>query len=239
MKITHSSSLLAGALVASLLTIPSFAEAKAFGYTNVKAGYSYENFHQSVLALKAGSRAPLKGSSSAAIPLGISAGFGYYFNSVFGLRVEAEYLYRLGAKFQDDVLKFGNANGANPDLPVSSQAQIQSLLGNVYLDLYVASSVNFYLSAGAGSNFNNLTMDWHNSGQASDHGRVNSLKKSTLTWQVGAGIGIALGKNLGLDFNVRYIDFGKAKIDAKGSLSGTLEVPFTALEGLVGLSYRF
>lgn len=238
MKVAHSGSLLTGALVASLLTIPSFAEAKAFGYTNIKAGYSYENFHQSVFALKAGNKAPLKGSSSAAIPLGVSAGFGYYFNSVFGLRVEAEYLYRLGTKFQDDVLKFGNAN-ASPDLPVSSQAQIQSLLGNVYLDLYVASSVNFYLSAGAGSNFNNLTIDWHNSGQVSDRGRVNSLKKSTLTWQVGAGMGIALGKNLGLDFNVRYTDFGQAKIDAKGSLSGTLDAPFTALEGLVGLSYRF
>lgn len=240
MKNTKSNTLFACILTSGLLAAPSFMEAKAFGYTNLKAGYSYEHLVPGTFTLVAGHQMPLqKKSSSAGIPLGVSAGFGYYITPSIGLRVEAEYLYRLEAKFADDVFLGNGASGAMPSMSAKPRAQIQSLLGNVYLDFYVVPSVNFYLSAGAGSGMIDAKIAWVNSASAADRGELASLKKSSFAWQVGAGMGIALGQNLGLDFNVRYADFGKAQIRARGAFAISGDLAFSALEALVGLSYRF
>lgn len=238
MKKIRSTTLFAGALAMGLSVAPSLMEANVFGYTSLKAGYSYEKLVPGSFVLVAGPQMPLqKKSSSAGIPLGVSAGFGYYFTPALGLRIEAEYIYRLGAKFADDV--FHGSGVANPSSSAKPRAQIQSLLGNVYLDFYVAPSVNFYLSAGAGSGMIDARIGWVNFARPSDRGELASLKKSSLTWQAGGGMLVAIGQNIGLDFNVRYIDFGKAQIRARGAFAISGDLAFSALEALVGLNYRF
>lgn len=227
----------AGVLATGLFILPSL-EARTFGYTALKAGYSYEKLAPGPFRLVAGVEEPLeRKSSSAGVPLGVSAGFGYYFTPGFGLRLEAEYIYRLGARFADDA--FRSSNNASPSKSAQPRAQIQSVLGNIYLDYYVVPSVNFYLSTGVGSGMIDARIAWVNFTTPSDRGELASLKKSSLTWQVGMGMGIALGQNLGLDFNVRYIDFGKAQIRARGAFAISGDLAFNALEALVGLSYRF
>lgn len=242
MKKTHLAPIFASVFAAGLLLSPSPVEARAFGYTTLKAGYSYETLHQSVFALRANANLPKKtmaGSSSRAIPIGLSAGFGYQFTSFLGLRAEAEYVYRLDARFQKGVLPSANGNGADPATNVEPRAQIQSVLGNAYLDLYLAPSFNFYLSTGIGAGYIDARVDWLNTVMGSDRGTLSSLKGSSFAWQIGGGMRVLFGRNLGLDLNVRYIDFGKAKIDARGAYSTTAELPFSGTEGFVGLTYQF
>lgn len=236
MKVAYLDHLFFRLLASLLFLAPSFLGAKVFGYFGLKSGYSYEQFSQTTLFVPKSNLSPSMNASTAhGIPLGLDAGFGYRFTPSFGFRIEAEYLYRFGGKFSDSTLDFGNPTAA-PNVDAKHQTTISNLLGNLYLDYYLGSSVYFYVGGGVGSSLSDATIPWKGTRGV---GTVSTLKKLSFTWQAGGGLGVLISSNLSLDFNVRYIDFGNAKLRAKGALILTGDLPYKALEGLVGLNYRF
>lgn len=70
-----------------------------------------------------------------------------------------------------------------------------------------------------------------------DRGEMNVLKKSSLAWQVGAGMNMVLGQNLGFDLNVCDMDFGKTQIGVKGAFSTSADVPFNRSTDRINLSF--
>lgn len=237
MKIAYNNRFLAGTLAIILSTTPSFLGAKVFGYVGLKSGYSSESFLNTTITFpKTNLSHQAKGSSTFGIPAGVDVGFGFNVTPSFGIRIEAEYLYRFGGKFKNDSWKFSNA--AAPDIDIKHQAQISNLLGNIYLDYYIGSSAYFYLSGGIGSSLSNTTFTWYNTG---DHrsGKTSTLNELSLAWQAGAGLGVFISSNLALDFNVRYVDFGKSKLRGKGELTASGDLSYKAIDALVGFKYRF
>lgn len=214
-------------------------EAKLFGYAEIKAGYSRESFLESVFHAAADTKtALLRASNTSDVPLGASAGVGYYFTPNFGFRVEAEYIYRLGAKFKKDALRTSNPNLPVSEITMQFHTQIQSLLGNVYLDYYPVSMINLYLGAGVGAGFRKSSLDFNDSAQ-NRSGKMDASKKTAFVWQVGGGVGVALSKSLGLDLAIRYINFGKSHFKPVEYIKASTNIPIRGIEALLGLSYRF
>lgn len=229
---------LSTSLLMALSATPWLLEAKVFSYVGLKSGYSSESFSNAKITFPNTNLAhQAKGSSASGIPVGLDVGFGVYVTPSFGIRIEAEYLYRFGGKFKDDFWRFSNT--AAPDIAINShQAEIQNLLGNIYLDYYIGSSVYFYLSGGVGSSLSNTTLSYINTGD-SRSGKVSTLKELSFAWQSGIGLGVSISSNLVLDLNIRYVDLGKAKLRGKGGLTASGDLPYKALDALVGLKYRF
>lgn len=232
MKISHRVGVVTAGL---LLASSSLVEAKIFGYVNLKAGYSLEKLAQGDSYINNGTvKASYKGSSSSVVPFGASLGFGNSFSPRFHWRIEAEYLYRPTAQFQEDTQKHGN-NGVT-DVTLGTKASMQNLLGNVYLDYYVIPSLFFYASSGLGVNFLNATVSHRSDGTA---GSFSSPGDAGFAWQAGLGMGVLVTSNVSLDLNVRYSDFGTTHLVSRGDFSGTLDLPLSSLDVLLGVSYRF
>lgn len=235
MKSIYSASLFMGVVIVSLLA-PSLMTAKTFHYIGLKTGFSYEMLSKSIFS-EDDSHRYLDASSAVGVPLGVSVGFGYYFSPRFGMRIEAEYLYRFMGKFNGGVLKSNNAQSIPSGDPIKLklQAEFQTLLGNLYLDYHVSPWVSLYLSVGAGAaNFNVVTELQNNS----RIGKITSPFKRTLAWQAGFGIGYMLVEGLEVDLNVRYINFGEGILPSTQSRFHG-KYPFSATETLVSLIYRF
>lgn len=233
MKTIYSANLLIGMFIASLLIAPSSMKAKMFHYVGLKTGYSHEMLSKSVFMDKS-SVLSLDASSAIGVPLGANLGFGRYFSPRFGMRIEAEYLYRFLGKFKEGVLK-GNTQPADP-INLKLQADFQTLLGNVYLDYHISPWVSLYLSAGIGVASFNTTTELQ---KKSESQKITSPSKRTLSYQAGFGVGYSLVEGLELDLNIRYINFGKGVLPLTQSNSIQGEYPFSAIEALAGLIYRF
>lgn len=232
MKIAH---LMTSVFATSLSIIPSFVEARTFGYIGIKSGYSHEGLLRS--AFTEGSKTSfLDASSAVGIPLVASVGIRHDFSPRFGIRAEAEYAYRFGGKFKGGVLKGPQEQAnANP-IQVKPQVEFQSLLGNVYWDYYLSPWVNLYLGGGVGVGNLNVATELQ---KPSKSEKITSPSKVTLAWQAGFGLGYVLTGNLGLDFNVRYMDFGKGVLSVQKGNLFQADYPLFAIEALIGLNYRF
>lgn len=244
MKKNHSTALFASAFVASLLLAPSSVGAQIFGYTGIKAGYSHLSVDRLELKSTSGSNPSDQGIysksfASSSIPFGGNVGLGYYFTPSLGFRAEAEYLYRIGL---EKSVTFSNIKDGNNGPSLSSFHKIavdaQTLLGNFYLDYYVTSSVNLYVSAGVGMSFLNTKVSVR---EKTSNSSIR-ISKTSFAWQVGLGTGYALTQSLGLDFNVRYVGLGKLRAginiqpDAPNARG---ETPLSAVDALIGLNFRF
>lgn len=235
---------LCSGFVAASLFFATPAQAQAFGYLGVKAGYS-NLFVEGLKLFKTNMPAPdagifLNSFSAPSIPVGANLGFGYYFTPAFALRVEAEYLYRIGITRTRPSFNLQNGTNMSFDPNAKILVQSQTLLGSLYLDYYITQSFNIYASVGVGLNIYDTKLSaQEKQGNMSDASKVS---KNAFAYQVGLGAGYAITENFWLDFNVRYIGLGKLEaainvppvaMNAKGVAS------VSALEVLFGMNYRF
>lgn len=229
--------LFSGIVAIGLLVSPSLAEIKTFGYLGLKTGYSYEILSKA--DFKGGGVAYLNTSSASGYPLGINMGFGFQMTSNFGLRLEAEYLYRMGGKIRGGDLHDGSKPVPTGDgIKLQPQAEIQNWMGNFYIDYYVMPEVNLYLSAGAGKGLIGVTTHYR-FGHLSPFEKTTTAFRETFVWQTGFGVGYAIMQSLWLDFNLRYTNFGKVTFIPDKSDSLQIDYPFSAVDILIGLNYRF
>lgn len=249
MKFTRLAPLFSGVFIASLLITPSLAEIKVFGYAGAKTGYT---LHQSVdpLVLKsnrdinsgpADSGVNVSSFSPSSIPFGADVGLGYYFTPSLGFRVEAEYFYRLGLDKKISVVE-----RKTPNVPLDSDAKVsfstQTALSNFYLDYYVDPSINLFLSAGAGVSLLGTKFHVVAKGGGSPAIADKTHYSITFAWQVGLGMGYAINRSLGLDFNVRYVGIGKPELRLDlppFAQDARAKVPNSTMEALFGFNYRF
>lgn len=227
MKNLHLPSLISSVLAISLSIIPSYVQARTFGYVGIKSGYSYERLSKSIF-IKNSKSAFLNPSFASGIPFSASFGIRNDFNPRLGIRAEAEYSYRFGGSLKE------NKDQNTSTLSKESQAKLQNLLANLYFDYYLDPWTNLYLGAGLG-----LGSLYILSESQTLPKNKNSTFKIALAWQVGLGVGYALTRNLDLDFNIRYVDFGKGLFSPQGSKTTELDYPFFAIEALIGLKYYF
>lgn len=124
-------------------------------------------------------------------------------NKIGALRTELEYSSASASYYEYSGKDQGNAHD-NEDR--SSQLQTDSFLFNLYFDIHTDTIFTPYIGAGIG--ITNASMDYNfKSGRYSiPESRFADWKMS---WNVGAGVGVALSKNLTLDFGYRYSDLGR------------------------------
>lgn len=236
-KATHSTGLFSSILAMGLFFSLSSAETETFGYMGFKMGYSHEMLSRT--DFQGGGVAYLGASSATGFPFGLNLGFGYRFVPDFGIRLEAEYLYRIGGKIRGgDLHDASKPTPTGDGIKLQPQAEIQSWMGNLYLDYYVIPSVNLYVSAGVGKGLIGTTTH-HRFGHSSPFEKTTTSFKETFTWQAGFGVGYAIMQNFGLDFNLRYINFGKVTFIPDKDDPLRIDYPFSAVEALIGLNYRF
>lgn len=236
-KTIRSNRLLFGVLVMALSVLPSLAEIKTFGYLGLKMGYSYEILSKT--NFRGGGVAYLNTSSASGYPFGLNVGFGSQFTPNFGLRLEAEYLYRIGEKIRGGDLYDGSKPVPTGDgIKLQPQAEIQNWMGNFYVDYYVTPEINLYLSAGVGQGLIGVTTHYY-SRHSNLFEKITTAFKETFVWQTGFGVGYTIIENLGLDFNLRYMNVGKVTFIPNANDSLQVDYPFSAVDILIGLNYRF
>lgn len=236
-KATHWTGLFSSMLVVSLFCSSSLAETETFGYIGFKTGYSHEMLSKT--KFQGGGVAYLNASSASGFPFGLNLGFGYRFTPDFGIRLEAEYLYRMGGKIQGGDLHDESKPVPTGDgIKLQPQTEIQNWTGNLYVDYYLTPSVNLYLSTGVGKGLIGNTTHYR-FGHSSPFGKATIAFTETFVWQAGFGVGYAIMQNLGFDFNVRYMNFGKVTFIPDKDDPLRVDYPFSGIDVLIGLNYRF
>lgn len=234
MKITYLTSLFFSFFIVCLT--PSFMRSEAFGYVGIKTGYSHEMLSKTSFA---GGVAYLNATSAVGIPFGVNVGFGYQFISDFSTRLEAEYLYRNGKKFRGGVLYDVTKPIPTSDgITLQPQAEIQTWMANFYADYYVTPLISLYLGAGIGKGLIGVTTHFR-FGHSNPFGKIAIPFEENLVWQAGFGIGYVVIENLRLDFNLRYVDFGQIVFVPNKNEAIQATYPFSAVEALFGVNYRF
>lgn len=229
MKKSNLHSLCASAFVAGLLLSPLAIKAEAFGYAGIKAGYSHL-FQANATYYRDQEISSFPSSNASSFAFGASAGFGYLFTPDIGMRLEGEYLFRSSSEYKR------RSVGKSA---FSLETQIQNILGNVYLDYYVIPSVNLYLSTGMGVNFRDSALHWVDSNKSEIKYVAGKQDKIGFAWQIGLGVGYAITQNLGFDFNIRYVGFGKMSLEQMKDFDGKIVFPLSSLDTLLGFNYRF
>lgn len=123
-------------------------------------------------------------------------------NKIGSLRTELEYSSTSASYYFYSGKDQGNEHD-NEDR--ASQLESDSFLFNLYFDIHTGTIFTPYVGAGVG--VTNASMDYNfKSGRYSiPESRFADWKMS---WNVGAGVGVALTKNLTLDLGYRYSDLG-------------------------------
>lgn len=127
------------------------------------------------------------------------------------LRGEVEYTYQSSA----DLIKEGYDN----DILTAS---FHRVMANGYLDLNVTRNVIPYLTAGAGIARHNVEV------------LEEKISGSNFAWNVGAGFGLRLTRNVTADAGIRYVDLGKVEYN-----EGKNEMTFDTVETYAGLRFMF
>lgn len=233
MAIIHRS----GIVATLLLVMPFFMKAKSFGYLGLRSGYSHEMLSKGTFKINDEIR-HLDFSWGKGTPLSAGVGFGHRFNPRFGVRGEAEYIYWFGGKFRKGILQKGRGQSTQNNLiTIKPKALFYSVLANAYWDYYASPWLNFYLSMGLGAGALDVSAEIQRSNLSIE--KIRFPLKVAFAWQVGLGVGYVLTGNLGLDFNLRYVDFGKNALLANEGNQYRSELSFSGVEALIGLNYRF
>lgn len=243
MKMTGLNALFVGVLIAVLA--PLFLEAKPFGYIGFKAGVSDQILPKSYLTISNGvgmNKGFLPTISSLGLSLGISAGWGYEFNSDFGMRIEAQYIHQFKRTFKTETLKDqkGNPMPSDDPMKVTIQTEIHSLLGNLYFDYSLTPFLSLYASTGVGMGALSPSTAMRYSSNGKGDNYFPPTKKS-LIWQVGFGFLYLLRENVSLDFNVRYVHFDRKAILLAQIMQAKIHAYYLVAipEASIGLNYRF
>lgn len=124
-------------------------------------------------------------------------------NKAGSLRAELEYSSGSSSYYFYSGKDQGNQHD-NEDR--ASQLESDSFLFNMYFDIHTGTIFTPYVGAGIG--VTNASMDYNfKSGKYSiPESRFSDWKMS---WNVGAGVGVAITKNLTLDLGYRYSDLGR------------------------------
>lgn len=100
------------------------------------------------------------------------------------------------------------------------EADFQRIMGQAYIDLPVTPYVMPYLNAGAGSALYSIkSVGEKESG-------------SSFAWNVGAGVGVKLTRNIIADAGFRYVDMGTVTVNKT-------DMSFDSYEGYVGARFLF
>lgn len=221
---------------------------KLFPYLGLKGGgYSHQVVAESAPIIAEpgvgvpGNTPTLVGYTTPVIPIGAVIGIGYHFKPKFGVRFEAEYLYRITLSSSKPNINAGM--GAPSTLEtVNILTNASSMLANAYIDYYMLPQVNVYLGAGIGAGMLDTSLKLF--------GPQNESKiqgnKTNFVWQFGGGVGIGITQHIRLDLSVRFINFDNVAINTSqlDQVSpilpgGLLNFDVTNIEGLVGWSYYF
>lgn len=127
------------------------------------------------------------------------------------LRGEVEYAYQSSTDFVE--------NQAGDEMLT---AEFQRVMANGYIDLNVTRNVIPYLMAGAGMARHNVEV------------LKEKISGSNFAWNVGAGVGFRLTRNVTADVGARYVDLGKVEYD-----EGQKELTFDTVETYAGLRFMF
>ena len=100
--------------------------------------------------------------------------------------------------------------------------EFQRVMANGYVDLNVTRNVIPYLMAGAGMARHNVEV------------LKEKISGSNFAWNVGAGVGFRLTRNVTADVGARYVDLGKVEYD-----EGKKELTFDTVETYAGLRFMF
>lgn len=126
------------------------------------------------------------------------------------LRAEVEYTHMLEAdiekEYETDLLN----------------AKFDRVMVNGYVDLGLSYYVRPYVMAGVGVAHHEVTY------------KGEDFSGSNMAWNVGAGVGFYLNRNLALDVGVKYIDLGDVEMD-----SSDKDFSFDTVETYTGLRFMF
>ena len=93
----------------------------------------------------------------------------------------------------------------------------KSVFINLYNDFQTGTVFTPYIGGGVG--FSNVSVS--ESMKDSNYGFESQYNDTNFSWQVGAGVGIALSKNAVLDIGYRYVDYGSVSGSANGYFRNT------------------
>ena len=127
------------------------------------------------------------------------------------LRGEVEYAYQSSTDFAKD--RRGHE---------TLKADFHRVMANGYIDLNASRNVLPYLMAGAGVARHNVDV------------LKEKISGSNFAWNVGAGVGFRLTRNVTADVGARYVDLGKVEYD-----NGQKELIFDTVETYAGLRFMF
>lgn len=124
-------------------------------------------------------------------------------NKIGALRTELEYASASASYYEFSGKDKGNPHD-NEDR--ASELKTDSFMWNMYFDFHTGTIFTPYIGAGIG--VTNASMDYNfKSGRFSiPEARFSDWKMS---WNVAAGVGVAVTKNLTLDVGYRYSDLGR------------------------------
>lgn len=238
-----------GGILLGITASASEAEGKVFSYLGLKGGYSHQAVGESTPINKGsgvgvpggGDLTTLPGYTTPAVPIGAVLGMGYRFIHRFGIRLEAEYLYRMALSSAKPNIDQGA--GAAPTFDnINILTNASSALVNIYVDYYILPRVNMYLGTGIGTSMLDTNLKFST---AQGEGKIQGDKVNFM-WQFGGGVAMSITQHIKLDLGVRFVNFGKATIStyqfAQSSPmlpEGLLSFGITNIETLMGLSYHF
>ena len=173
-----------------------------------------------------------------------AVGYNFHATHDVPLRLELEYAMRSSANFNESVV-YRLDNMVIGSAYQGADVTIHTLFMNVFWDIgWLAGNEgsNFipYLGAGFGGAY--VDTDYV--------GRVNNtdvLRGSNaywnFAWNIGGGLAYKATDNVTVDFNVRYANFGEAKVRVRDTLNfgfnEELTADMSAVEFMLGLRYNF
>ena len=210
--------LLATLAVAAFVATGAEAGVKVRPYVSAKAGYAWANARAYVWdAADPADKEKLMGTNhtwTGALAAGVK---------VCAFRAELEY-NRWGKTKSDKVLPVWR------ERTISTLEQ-ESWMLNGYFDVPTKTALRPYIGAGIGMAHVRGRVLW------SDIPEKDVRRERTLAWQVGAGFGYSLTKNLTLDVGYRYVNNGNVAV--KTDPAAPIKYKVRNQEVLVGLRYAF
>ncbi|MBP5344170.1 MAG: porin family protein [Alphaproteobacteria bacterium] len=212
--------LLATLAIAAFVATEADACVKVRPYVSAKAGYTWANAKADVWYVETPDAKAKIARTDQVWTGALAAGI-----KVCAFRTELEYNHWGVSKDESSV----------DGVWTKSALRQQSLMLNGYFDIPTKIALRPYVGAGLGVSRLRGKVHW-----AGDDGSRSARRDYELAWQVGAGFGYNLTKNLTLDVGYRYVNNGNVKI-LRTTPDGTQGIKYHARnqEVLVGLRYTF
>jgi opacity protein-like surface antigen len=117
------------------------------------------------------------------------------------LRIEVEgFLRERGEETWPAINDFGT---------VENGARVSTLFANAFFDIPLGWVITPYVGGGIGAAW----VDYRTSGQLEFIDGSASDDRTNFAWNLGAGLAFEFSENIALDFNYRYVDAGKGRVD--------------------------